>query len=123
MKGLSQFERNLDRIIANLDNDVFKALEQEAQTIIENSKTLIPVDTGAARDSEVVKSDKDSKTIILGYGRPDATLNPKSGEHPAEYAAKIHETHPTKAKFLENPVRTWGYEAESRLGGRLNGNK
>lgn len=88
-----------------------RALYLEGQRIINESKPLVPVDTGALRASGYVEPPVTQGrviTVTLGYGGPAAQVNPKSGESTEGYAIYVHENleahHPVgQAKFLEQP--------------------
>ena len=89
------------------------AVQQEAETIMTESKRIVPVDTGTLRASGIVAAPDvkgDTVTVELGYG----------GAAKA-YALIQHEredfTHPGQgtAKYLERPVNA----AEAGFGKRV----
>lgn len=100
-----------------------KNLYREGLGIIEQSKGLVPVDTGALRSSAYTAPpirDGDHITVELGYGGPAGYGVPKDiglaalaiggffRRGPAEYAIYVHENleahHPVgMAKFLQIP--------------------
>lgn len=87
------------------------ALYQEGVGILEASKGLVPVDTGALRSSGYTAEpvyDGMTVTVDMGYGGPAAQINPKTGESTDGYALIVHENldafHKVgTAKFLEMP--------------------
>lgn len=81
------------------------AVHQAAETILDASRDLVPVDTGALRDSGRVSQDGLEATI--SYGAEDGAG--RDGQDTAAYAVPQHErmdfTHPNgQAKFLEVPL-------------------
>lgn len=86
-------------------------LYREATGIMEQSKPLVPVDTGTLRSSAYVSEpirDGDQISIEFGYGGPAGGVNPKTGQSVDSYALFVHENleafHPVgMAKFLEIP--------------------
>lgn len=88
-----------------------RALYREALGIIEQSKGLVPVDTGTLRSSAYVKPPERQGsriTVEFGYGGPAAKINPKTGQSADGYALFVHENlesfHAVGiAKYLELP--------------------
>lgn len=86
-------------------------LYREGTGIMEQSKPLVPVDTGTLRSSAYVSEpvqDGDIVSIEFGYGGPAGGVNPKTGQSVDSYALFVHENleafHPVgMAKFLEIP--------------------
>ena len=64
--GLDEVERNLQRLVDGLPDQVQSALRAEAEGVVEASKARTPVDTGALRDSHRIGSPKvNGKEISL----------------------------------------------------------
>lgn len=68
------------------------AVQSAAQILLRESKNRAPVDSGALRESGRASSGGDEN-------RPKSVVS-----FDADYAACVHETHPSKRKFLENAV-------------------
>ncbi len=87
-----------------------------ARRVINHSKTMVPVDTGALKASAYVESANYGKEVVsvdFGYCGEDgryAQINPKTGVPTSEYVMEQHENlyykHPTggEAKFLEKAI-------------------
>ena len=87
-----------------------QALRTEAELIRTASMKQTPVDLGTLRASHIVKSD----TTGLG---PEASIG--VGGPAAPYAITVHETHRTKAKFLENAANAAAEGMQQRIGARI----
>lgn len=110
----------------NVGSHIMSALFEEANELMAFSKRQVPVDTGTLRASgmveEPVKQGKSYK-VRLGYGYGEEK-NPKSGQIAAGYAIYVHENlkarHKVgKAKFLEDPMKTWEPKFARNVGLRL----
>ena len=108
-----------ERVAASLGKELYR----EATGIMESSRGLVPVDTGALRSSGYVKPPEQEGnriTVYLGYGGPAAQINPKSGQSTDGYALYVHENldavHKVgTAKYLEMPFD----QAKSGMGNRI----
>lgn len=101
--SMRQVVENFKRIVAGIENASPDALAHAVAPIFEESQRLVPVDTGALRNSGFVESGfarGGEAFVVVGYakaGRPS-------------YAALVHERvdvhhkSPTQAKFLEEAM-------------------
>lgn len=134
---MGNFMESCEAAIRNVGRGSKAATEYAAWDIMSDSLGQVPVDTGTLASSAFAgvsrRTDTKSYTYgaILGYGdirglagqvdfgpiewlmQPSNPLNPKSGLPASAYSARVHEDldmpHPNggKAKFLEDPIRTW----------------
>jgi len=104
VKGTKELHRVLEKLGKRAQAELGKALYAEAELIMTESKKQVPVDTGTLRSTGYVdppETQKDLVEVELGYGGPAAP-----------YAVDVHERTewhhkpPTKAKYLEDPVKT-----------------
>jgi len=98
IKGLKQLRSDMRKYGVRADKAVVQSLKDEAEGILKQSQELVPVDTGALRDSGRVVGPR-KRSVTIEYG--DDKVN---------YAAAVHEIldafHPSgMAKFLEIPAR------------------
>lgn len=101
-KQMEQLERNLSKVMAELDDVTSQVLETALRPTFNKSQKFTPKDTGALRESGFLTVDKVARgtRIQIGYG--------KAGKPP--YAVFVHErtdlNHqaPTKAKFLQTAL-------------------
>jgi hypothetical protein len=105
------FEEAGREVIAGLKAGLYQA----GIDIMYVSQAEVPVDTGTLRASgRVLEPEElgDTVSITIGYGYGDQ-VNPKTGQLASQYAVPVHErldvkhAPPTKAKFLEDPVRAY----------------
>ncbi len=101
--SMRQVVNNFKKIVAGIQNASPAALAHAVEPIFQESQTLVPVDTGALRNSGFVETGFDSSGVafaVVGYA--------KAGRPP--YAALVHErvdvfhNSPTQAKFLEEAM-------------------
>ena len=110
--GIDAVQKKLNDFIKDYPNEVATALMIEAETIMTESKKLVPVDTGTLKTSGFVEKPKISVkniTIKLGYGGAATKINPETGEPSSDYAVYVHENllafHKIgQPKFLEDPL-------------------
>ena len=88
VEGLENVLRNLTKIAIEIEKDVDKEVEDEARRILARARELVPVETGALRDSGEVRRSGDRTEVRFS----------------TSYAANVHELHPTGSKFLERPA-------------------
>jgi hypothetical protein len=95
------------------------AVGEAAQLVYEESQRLVPVDTGALRDSGRVS--QDGLEAAISYGAEDGAG--RNGQDTAKYAVPQHERldfeHPNgQAKYLEIPMHSQAEKvAEVIVGG------
>lgn len=100
---------------------ILAALRQEAETILEASKPLVPVDTRSLQDSGHVDTPSSSGTLATVTIRYGGTVG-RQGRVPETYAIRLHEdlsmNHPRggQAKFLETPLLAATQGMLARLG-------
>ena len=98
-KALKEVSRNLSAAFDSIEGVTEEAIREAAEQIFHRSQVLVPVDTGALKQSGFidVHSKPGSVEAVIGYG--------EGGEPP--YAILVHEIldkhhdAPTGAKFLE----------------------
>lgn len=111
--ALNPFRRQLERLIPR----VAAGLYGVGQSIMADSQELVAVDTGTLKSSGRVLLPElvgDELRVVVGYGYGE-TINPHTGQPAIGYAAVVHETHPTKAKYLERPA----LEHAEHMGGEV----
>lgn len=91
---------------------VSAGLKSAAVDIMKVADVYVPKDTETLRNSRMigdVETTGDALHLTIGFGYGGA-LNPKTGEHPSQYALPVHEildarhAPPTQAKYLETAV-------------------
>lgn len=132
-----KFRTACEATIRNVGIGTRAATIDAGVAIMADSLSQVPVDTGTLRDSAYLGVSRRSDTAgyrygaVLGYGDteglaalnnmdavewyivPNNGINPKSGYQASTYAGRVHEDldmphpHGGKAKFLEDPVRSW----------------
>lgn len=103
----------LSRIVQQGGDRALKAIGQglylEAQMAFNESQTLVPIDTGILKSSGHITSPKmsaDSIEITIAYGGPANSY--AFIVHERIYAPsgkKVYHKPPTRAKYLETPVK------------------
>jgi len=116
--GLPLVQDALRRVGRNAPTALARALTEEAEEIIGESKLEVPVKTGALRASGVVLPTViafgGAVTVEAGYGGPAAP-----------YALAVHEnlgishSPPTKAKYLEDPFNRAMADFERRVADKI----
>lgn len=101
---VSALLRDIDRKKAGLDAVLMRVMEETMQRVYSESQELVPVDTGALRDSgRIIKTGG-----ITAGGLPEVLVVYGNGN--VDYAVTVHEDlsvhhdSPTQAKFLEIPL-------------------
>ena len=112
-QGIEDVSRALDRVRSQALPALALAVHQEARTILEASQQLVPVDTGALRQSGVVEG-----PAISGY---EVTMTLRYGDHGRlSYAAdqhfntQYHHAH-GQSHYLQQPL----FEATEGMAQRL----
>lgn len=110
---------DLTNLATNIEDSCLEESMKLGQSILDYSKDIVPVDTGALQDSTFLE--KRGNIVTLGYGGSNAKINPKTGESTDKYMVEVHENlnmpHPNggEAKFLEKPF----FELTSNLGNKF----
>lgn len=113
LNGTKELQKQLAQFGANAEKELGGAMFREATTIMNASKVIVPVDTGALKNSGIVMPPERTGTgvmVSLGYGGAAR-----------DYAIYVHENltarhaPPTRAKFLEDPLMA----ASKGMAGRL----
>lgn len=99
------------------------SLKELVERIYEESQMLVPVDTGALKESGRVEQTGMTRFGSSGewaviYGS-DEVVNPKTGRPTSEYALVVHETHPEQMKFIEEPAERLFSELAEIAGARF----
>ena len=100
-EGAAEFRRNLARIASGVPDEAARALVPEAEGLGRKARALVPVDTGALRDSIEVTRPMERGGVV--------SVEVRAGGPSAPYAAKVHEdveAHHERgqAKFLQRPT-------------------
>lgn len=113
LKGTKELQKQLARFGENAEKELGGALFREATTVMNASKVIVPVDTGALKDSSIVMLPERTGTgvsVSMGYGGAAR-----------DYAVYVHENltarhaPPTQAKFLEEPLMAASKGMAARL--------
>lgn len=114
----TSFEKNLQKVGENLQANMDKGLLQAALLLQRESQRLVPVDTGALKNSATVRRIEGKEGLgkkIINFGRKLIGKKAKKDfgyevGYSQSYAVWVHENvtahHPVgQAKFLEQPAR------------------
>lgn len=104
--GLDKVQKNMKKLVRKVHEEGERALEVEAQKVLDKAKQLAPVKTGRLRDSGRIEK-ADSKT--------GPAFRLRFGDEDVPYAAVVHETHKTRRKFLQRAVLESGPETIRKL--------
>ena len=108
IKGDDRIIRRLPAAWQRYSDAGGKRLLDEGRACLQLARILAPVRTGALRRSGTVREvpllSGKGKAVHIGFGGPGAP-----------YAPIVHETHPTKAKFLEQAFRMLATGMKARL--------
>lgn len=101
--GQGQVVRRLPAAWQRYSDLAGKTLLQEGRAVLQLARLLAPVRTGALRRSGYVQAIPLSKgqTVVIGFRVP--------------YALIVHETHPTRSKFLEQAYRMLAVGMKQRM--------
>lgn len=115
--------RELSNIVHNGGDKALQAMAQglylEAQMAFNESQNLVPIDTGILKSSGHITSPKvtsDSVEITIAYGGPATDY--AFIVHERVYAPsgkKVYHRPPTRAKYLETPVKRRAKGMSQRL--------
>lgn len=116
VKGVNELRSALKQAGDRARQAGARAVREEAEDLLSDSKPLVPVDTGTLRNTGTVEGPtwKGSVvTAIVGYGSAAV-----------DYAVIVHErldlNHPVgQAKFLEQPALEHERDLEARLAKRI----
>lgn len=109
VRGLEDVIRRLRAARRDIETALAGALYREGERIMEQSKRLVPVDTGALRSTghtALPVRDGNKITVTLGYGGPAGAA---FGGREVGYAIYVHENLTARhkvgqAKYLEQPA-------------------
>lgn len=129
IEGVRELQARLGEAAAKAIVATSAALYGEANTIFSESQRIVPVDTGALRDSGQVTTPVVSGVTVeveIGYGGPAAPYALYVHEippPPAKSSGGRSATHnpPTAWKYLEGPFMAAMATMETRLGGAIAG--
>ena len=115
---LNGFSASCDAAISKVGNGSRKALVEACNIISEDSLNQVPRDTNTLALSqfwEVTGDYKKGWNARIGYGGNGDPVNPKTGKSASSYMQAVHEDLTAihvhgKAKFLEDPVRSYAAE-------------
>lgn len=103
-KGQGAISRRLPGTWEKLSEAAGRSLYQEGKAVLQLARLLAPIRTGALRRSGYatrVPLAKGGHTVIVGFR--------------IRYAAIVHETHPTRSKFLEQAYRMLAEGMKQRM--------
>lgn len=103
-RGQGQVARRLPATWQKYSDLAGKSLYEEGQAVLQLARLLAPIRTGALRRSGYctpVKLANGGTTVLVGF-----RIN---------YAAIVHETHPTRSKFLEQAYRMLAVGMKQRM--------
>ena len=84
--GLTELEEKLSNLDVKLSRALDEALEEIAEKIRDDAKSLVPVDTGALKKSiRIEKKEKLQVSIVAGGG---GVINPRTGRE-VDYAGYV----------------------------------
>lgn len=106
--GANQVMRRIPAAWQRYSDAAGKTLMQEARATLQFARVLAPIRTGALRRSGYVRK------LPLASGKGHA-VGIGFGGATAPYAPIVHETHPTRAKFLEQAFRLLAAGMKARL--------
>lgn len=126
------FKSSLEAALFNIDTATKRGTDQACREILEESLKQVPRDTGTLASTafyEVQRNATKRYTYrgVIGYAGTAGSaiehdkLNPSSAAMASSYAVRVHEDldakHPNggKAKFLEDPVRSYGASRFKRV--------
>lgn len=110
---MSVLEKDIDNIIAGIELQSEDALVEALRPIYERSQVLVPVKTGALKESGYLEGEMDGSVARASVGYAQ--------EHDPGYAVFVHENlearhrAPTQAKFLQQPVEEQMGEIRGRI--------
>ena len=119
LKGLNQLTNIVQRGGDKALHAIASGLYLEAQMAFNESQTLVPIDTGILKGSGHITSPKmtpDSVEITIAYGGPATDY--AFIVHERIYAPsgkKVYHKPPTRAKYLETPVKRRSKGMSQRL--------
>ena len=95
--------RNLQKKEAEAIVQAQEAVAQASQEVLTDTQAIMPVVTGALRDSGKTAIEVEGQRIVGYIGFGDSSRNPNSGKTTASYAVEKHEAS-ERGKWLENTV-------------------
>lgn len=107
--GIGQVQRRLPSTWATLSDAAGTTLYQEGIAVLQLARVLAPIRTGFLRRSGMVQR------VPLASGKGHGVVV----KFRASYAMIVHETHPTRAKFLEQAYRMLAVGMKQRLEGAM----
>lgn len=119
LKGLDKLQKIVDQAGDKALQAITQGLYQEATMAFNESQTLVPVDTGILKSSGHVTSpkvDENSVEITIAYGGPASSYAFFVHERVfAPSGKKVYHKRPTRAKYLEVPVKRRSKGMSTRL--------
>lgn len=111
--GIEAMRRRMEQISRGFDRAVEKALREEAEEIMRQSKAkFVPIDAGTLKSSgfvnDVVRKGKDI-SVILGFGGDAEAYALAVHEHPSSHSPRSWGTKPVNfkrggPKYLSKPM-------------------
>lgn len=124
IKNLDKLEAQLHQVKSLTTKTAKRLAREDVEELMAESRSQVPVDTGALQDSSYIEETPDG--LKFGYGGAHAQFNSKRNEYTTEYQLAVHERldvyHTNgKAKFLEDPVNEYGSRMEETFTQKMKG--
>ena len=103
--GIGEVQRRLPSTWAKYSEAAGKSLYQEGLAVLQLARVLAPIKTGFLRRSGAVER------VPLASGKGHRVVV----KFRAPYALVVHETHPTRSKYLEQAYRMLAVGMKARL--------
>lgn len=110
----SDFKKSLEVLMHHVERGTKKATQNALDEILDLSLKQVPRKTNTLSKSAYseVRGSYSNFEGIVGYGGNGDPINPITGQRASDYMVAVHEdlsaVHPIgKAKFLEDPVRSY----------------
>lgn len=107
IRGVDQVVKNLNRLGERVREETTAVVAETAERVVERAKALSPVHTGRLRSSIRVEGIVDKNGRIIAEVR--------AGGEGVDYAAEVHEEHPTGSKFIQKAVLATAPELPAAL--------
>jgi len=95
-RSLKRLQNQMRSTGKEVHKNITKELQKSMQKVKSNAESAVPVDTGKLKASGEIRTSKrgdNFQEVVVTFGKG------------LDYAAKVHELHKTKSKFLEKRAR------------------
>lgn len=97
LRGASEMRRRMEAMTREVPERAGKALHEEGESVLAASQAIVPVETGALKETGRVTE------VEIGDGEIAVAVT--YGDETVLYAAAVHESESPGAKYLERPLR------------------